>query len=335
MSLYLDATQRQQIHHLRTSWRSHTEWPTWLLIATIYSAWFGTALHARALGLPLATCMLAVLSCWYMSLQHELLHGHPTRFPILNAALGFAPLAVWFPYAVYRESHLRHHIDANLTDPHLDPESYFVSTHQWNQAGPVIRCLLAWRNTLIGRVLIGPCFSIAAALRRAAGEIAGGNVRVAAHWTAHLLALVTLAFWLDRHCGISPVLFIVGIGYPALALGAVRSFQEHREAADVAQRTVINEAALPWRLLFLNNNLHVVHHDLPGLPWFILPAVYRQRRDAYIARNGGFVAEGYSEWLSRYAFTPVAHPLRTGADPVLVEDALPSSWSSDTTQAAS
>lgn len=46
---------------------------------------------------------------------HELVHGHPTRDRRLNRLLGYAPLAVWFPYTLYMESHLRHHNDDHLT----------------------------------------------------------------------------------------------------------------------------------------------------------------------------------------------------------------------------
>jgi fatty acid desaturase len=311
MSLYLDDAQRQQVQRMRTSWRNRSEWPTWLLIATIYGSWFGTALNARSIGLPLATTLLAILSCWHMSLQHELLHGHPTRFPLVNALFGFAPLAFWFPYSVYRESHLRHHDDENLTDPDLDPESYFVSARRWSDAGTCLRYLYRLRNTVIGRMLLGPAFSICGSWRFAAVQLARGNHRagVAANWTAHVLALGVLAAWLNHRCGIPPAVFAFGIGYPALSLGAIRSFHEHRAAREVRERTVINEAAWPWRLLFLNNNYHLVHHDLPHVPWFALRTVYETSRQQYIERSGGFLVQGYGAWLRLYAFAPVARPV--------------------------
>ena len=242
-------------------------------------------------------------------MQHELLHGHPTRWPLFNAALGIAPLAVWFPYAVYRESHLRHHDDTHLTDPDHDPESYYVSAAQWRDAGPAMRALLGFRNTFVGRMMIGPAFAIGGALAGGVREIAGGNLRAAGAWALHLVMLGALAAWLEVRCGIDPFVFAMGIGYPALALSSVRSFREHRAAHEISERTVINESAWFWRLLFLNNNYHAVHHDLPCVPWFAIGRVYHERRAAYRARNGGFVAQGYGEWLTRHAMTPVAPPL--------------------------
>src|SRR5690242_2149136 len=87
MAIYLDDAQRTDIARLAASRASRTEWPTWLLILTIYGGWFGVATHARALGLPLCAALLIVFSTWYMSLQHELLHGHPTRSPFINALM--------------------------------------------------------------------------------------------------------------------------------------------------------------------------------------------------------------------------------------------------------
>jgi fatty acid desaturase len=316
MSLYINDAQRHRIHELRASWRWRSEWPTWLLIVGVYGGWFATALNARSIGIPLASSILAVLSCLYLSLQHELLHDHPTRLPWLNALLGVAPLAVWFPFAVYRESHLRHHIDAHLTDPDLDPESYFVSAERWRGAGAAIRFLLVVRNTFLGRVVLGPWFSIAHTIHTALTQIARGNGRIASAWALHLVLLGLLATWLERRCGISPALFILGVGYPALALSAIRSFHEHRAADNIPERTVINEASWGWRLLFLNNNFHAVHHDLPSVPWFALASVYHGHRDAYRQRNGDFIVRGYQEWLVRHGVQPVApalHPLHARA----------------------
>jgi len=319
MPIYLDDTQRKAVARLSASWMCRSAWPTWLLIASIYGGWFGVATHARSLGLPLATALLALLSTWYMSLQHELLHGHPTRSPVINGLLGFAPLAVWFPYGIYRNSHLRHHDDPHLTRPEHDPESYYVKSDVWQRAGAATRALLTLRNTFIGRLLVGPACAIAATVVEAMRKVARGDWRDAPVWLAHFASVIGLAWWLDAACGIPAWLFMLGVGYSALALSSIRSFHEHRAAEAVEHRTVLNEAAWFWRLLFLNNNYHAVHHDLPHVPWFALPRVYRERRADYLARNGGFIVPGYHAWLIRYALKPVAHAVHPfeGVDPAL------------------
>ena len=60
---------------------------------------------------------------------------------------------------------------------------------------------------------------------------------------------------------------------------------------------------------FLNNNYHLVHHDLPHVPWFALRNVYETSRQQYVERSGGFLVKGYSEWFRRYGLTAVAHPV--------------------------
>ena len=309
MPRYLDDAQRQELQRARETWRWRSEWPTWTVIVAIYGGWFGIALNAHRLGLAPALALLAVLSCWYMSLQHELMHGHPTRSRLVNMLIGLAPLAVWFPYEVYRESHLRHHDDAHLTVPGHDPESYYVTPEAWANAGPVLRAALAARNTFVGRMLIGPLFSIAASWREAVQALALRRWRIVASWAVHVVLLVLLAHWLEARCGIPWRAFVFGVGYGSLALAAVRSFHEHRAAEHEHERTVINEAAWPWRLLFLNNNYHAVHHDLPGAPWFALGEIYRRRHDDWRARNGGFVVRGYGEWAIRHAFVQAAEPV--------------------------
>jgi fatty acid desaturase len=309
MSFYLDDAQRQTLAQRRNGFTWRTEWPTWLLIGAIYGGWFFTACHARSLGLSAAIPLLAVFSTWYLSLQHELLHGHPTRSAFVNGLIGFAPLAAWFPYRVYRDLHLQHHDDPHLTHPEIDPESYFVSGDAWRQAGPLTRALLVARNTFFGRLLLGPAFSIAATATQALRKPMRGDWSDVPAWLAHFAALAVLMAWLDRACGIAPWLFIAGVAYPALALSAVRSFHEHRAAASHEQRSVINEAAWFWRLLFLNNNYHLVHHDLPHVPWFALRKVYVASQGQYRERSGGFVVKGYGEWAKRNAFVPVTGPV--------------------------
>ncbi|RLK38647.1 fatty acid desaturase [Cupriavidus plantarum] len=314
MAIYLDDRQREELTRAARHWLWRTEMPTWMLVAAVYGSWFGIAVNAQRLGLPLTCVLLTLATTWYLSLQHELLHGHPTRLPWLNALLGAAPLGVWLPYSLYRRAHLQHH-DAELTHPHADPESYFLFPAEWRQAGPLRRWLYATRNTLLGRVLLQPAFSIYAIAAEAVGKVRAGDWRDVPVWLAHLSALAALLAWLQQSCGIPAWLLLCGVAYPAMSLAAIRSFQEHRPSDSHPGRSIINDAGIGWRLLFLNNNYHLVHHDLPSVPWFALGWVYRRRASDYLARNDGFFVRGYREWLRRYAWravAPVAHPMFQG-----------------------
>ena len=65
-------------------------------------------------------------------------------------------------------------------------------------------------------------------------------------------------------------------------------------------------------LLFLNNNLHALHHAEPALPWYRLPARFKLRRGALLSANGGYRFSGYGEIMLRYLLWPkehVRHPL--------------------------
>jgi fatty acid desaturase len=91
----------------------------------------------------------------------------------------------------------------------------------------------------------------------------------------------------------------------------LRSLYEHRPGALPAHRTVINEAALPWRLLYLNNNYHVVHHAYPQLPWYQIPALYAAERAAWQEGNGGFVLPGYWHLIRNFAWRTIDSPVLT------------------------
>jgi fatty acid desaturase len=71
--------------------------------------------------------------------------------------------------------------------------------------------------------------------------------------------------------------------------------------------------------LFLNNNLHVVHHMHPGVPWYALPKLYRARRTEYLSKNQGYCFRTYGDVARQYLFRakdPVPHPLyRDGQRP--------------------
>lgn len=310
-SHYLHAEQKNRIRLWQRQWLWRSELPTWCVLIAVYGGWALVVYHWQSLGKAVGTPLLILIACWYMSLQHELIHGHPTRWPHVNQLLGLLPLAVWYPYGVYRDSHLAHHNDDSLTHPLEDPESYYFAESRWQHSSALWRGVIAFRNTFFGRILLGPALGIGALLKNELTEIIRGDSKKIAMWLIHL-SLLALVLWIAQLAGISAWWYVLAVSYPALGLAMVRSFYEHRAVDEPSARSIINEAAWPWRLLFLNLNYHIVHHDLPGLPWYGLRKAYLADRTEYQQRNHGFVVQGYSQWWRNYAWRSVEvtqHPL--------------------------
>ena len=291
------------------------EWRTWLLIPTIYGAWLLTVAGHHALGDVAGSVLLILANCWFTSLQHELIHGHPCRNRKVTRLLGIAPIAVWYPYELYRDSHLSHHRDELLTEPGIDPESNYIDEASWQRLSPILRPLWIAQRTVFGRLLLGPAMVIVPTWWDIVRRPLRGDFSQTRSWAVHLALLGAMLVSLDRYAGIGPVRYLLTICYPALGLAMFRSFYEHRPAPEAAHRVVINEAALFWRILFLNNNYHAVHHERPDLPWYQLRRFYLQHREDVLVRNGGFVIPGYLPLMKNFALTTVDSPVhRVQAD---------------------
>lgn len=299
---------------LRRARTSSIEWPTAALIAACYTVWLAAGLLQAAapwLAMPLLVLAIALHS----SLQHEAIHRHPTRSAAWNEALVFLPLGLLIPYRRYRETHLAHHVDSRITDPYDDPESFYWSATDYRRMPRALRLLLAWNATLAGRIMIGP--AIAATRFLLSEARLGLGLRGAAArawrraWALHALGLAAVLPTVHFVFAM-PLIAYLGAVYLAMALLGVRGFCEHRWAEAADARTVIVERSwLGW--LFLHNNLHLVHHKQPHLPWYALPAAYRDRRAEWQALNQGYVFSGYRAVLAAFALRakePVIHPAR-------------------------
>ena len=279
------------------------EAPTWCLVIAIYGGWLALTFWWRVLPAWVVVPAGAWLCAWHSSLQHELMHGHPTRSATINAALAFPPLSLWLPYPIYREQHIRHHRDAHLTDPLEDPESSYLTAEAWAEAGAVGRFMHTACNTLPGRLLLGPARAIA---RFWLGQwrlpLAEARVGV---WLGHAVAVAVILIWITFVCGINPLTYLAWFVYPGTALNMVRSLAEHRAAVRPEDRTAVVERAGAFGLLFLNNNLHVLHHAAPSIPWYQLPGRWRQERDTLLGDRCGPVYRGYLEVAARTAWRPV------------------------------
>jgi fatty acid desaturase len=204
------------------------------------------------------------------------------------------------PYIRYRALHLRHHRDHLLTDPAEDPESYYLTDAAWQRRGPIGRAATRLFNTFAGRFLFRPLVAVPRFLFHEAVALTTGSGEHWRVWGIHALGVVAVLLWVEVVCGISFWRYVWFFIYPGLALSAVRSFAEHRAAPDPAHRTAIVERAPILGLLFLYNNLHVVHHRDPGMPWYEIPRHYRQNREFLLRLNNGLVYRGYGDVIGRY-----------------------------------
>jgi fatty acid desaturase len=288
------------------------EWPTLLLWAAIIAAFMMLTWWHEAIPLWLWLPLAAWTAAWWGSAQHEMLHGHPTRIRWLNTALATPPLWLWLPFESYRQSHLRHHRDDRLTDPLDDPESRYWTSTGWRELSPVGRRLVEAQSTLLGRLIIGPTWSIWSFWSTEARALADGDTGRIRIWAWHVVWVALLLGWVLGVCGVPLWQYLLGFVYLGTSLALVRSFAEHKANDAVEKRTAVVESSPILGLLFLHNNLHVVHHAWPTVPWYRIPAMYRRHREAVLAANGGLVYRGYADVFRRFFLKPhdtVTHPL--------------------------
>ncbi|MBV9510478.1 MAG: fatty acid desaturase [Caulobacteraceae bacterium] len=285
---------------------------TLVVAALVYGGWIGLTLLDTRLSLLVSVPLGAWLIAWQGSLQHETIHGHPTPWPWANRLLGFAPLNLWLPYERYRRLHLAHHAATHLTLPGDDPESRYLAADR----GVLGHLGGRATSTLAGRLLLGPAIEVGGFLASESRAVLAGEARARRDWAVHLAAVAVIWAWLRLVCGLELGRYLATFVYPGAALSLLRSFAEHRADPDPARRIAVVEKAPILGLLFLNNNLHAVHHAFPGASWRRLPALYADHRAVLLKANGGLVYHGYAEVARRYLFRPhdvLVHPAQSDA----------------------
>ncbi|MEQ8654164.1 MAG: fatty acid desaturase [Kiloniellales bacterium] len=295
------------------------EWPTVALIVGVYLAFALLTWFHAALPLWLFLPCAIYIGGFYGHLQHEVIHGHPTANQRLNALLIFPSLWLWIPYRTSRHTHLTHHRDLYLTCPEKDPESFYVTPEAWAKMPIVERGFRLAMNSFAGRLLLSPPLSIYRVWADWLRRLAKGDRSDLSVWLWHFVAIAIPLAWACWICGLPVWVYLLGFAYGGAAVSAMRSFLEHQAAAEVGERICVVESNLFFSLLFLYNNLHIVHHKHPGLAWYRIPARWQAKRDAYLALNGSYYFRGYGEVARRYLFTPKEHPVHPGmprlADP--------------------
>ncbi|MEX0343981.1 MAG: fatty acid desaturase [Rhizobiaceae bacterium] len=286
------------------------EWPTVGLIALCYGVWFAAGFWIWPVSPVSALAIMSITVALQSSLMHEVLHGHPTRNAVINEALISLPIGLVWPYRRFKSLHLRHHHDERLTDPFDDPESFYQALWQYRRLPKILRLILRVNNVLLARVVLGPILGVAGLVWTDLRSIFAGNSKVGFAWVLHgvliipVIGIVVMLFeiplWLY-------LLVPVWVGHGIIS---IRTYAEHQWSETPDGRTIIVERSI-LGFLFLNNNLHFVHHDLPGVPWYQLPSVYWNKREEWQRRNGGYVYPNYLALLAKFglrAKEPVVHP---------------------------
>ena len=293
------------------------EWPTLALILGCYAAWALATTVVAALWLPAAVCLAAVCIALHGSLCHEVLHGHPTRDARVNEGLVFPAIGLLIPYRRFRDTHLAHHRDSRLTDPYDDPETNFFAPEVWSRLPAPVRVVLGVNNTLAGRMVLGPVVAQTLFLRDEFRRLrTGDRARVLQAWGLHIPAVSVVLLWLLLVSAMPVWAYLVAV-YGGLSILKIRTYLEHRAHPLSRARTVIVEDRGVLAFLFLNNNLHAVHHRHPTVAWYRLPGIYSAAAAEYLQGNGGYRYPSYGAIFRAHflqAKDPVPHPLVAAPD---------------------
>jgi fatty acid desaturase len=283
--------------------------PTWIVALVIYAAWGALIWYNAVLPWWFLMPVGAYLLAWHFSLQHEAIHSFRGVPAWLRFALVFPPIGLWFPFPLYRKSHTTHHRDIHLTVPGVDTESYYVLQADWQRMGSFMRAVLTFNQTLVGRLLIGPALRLWILISKESKRVAHGDYGHLPHWAVHAIAVALLFWFISGVCHFPWWQYCLLIAYPGMSLSLLRAFYEHRAAEDSQQRTAAVESNVLFGLLYLYNNLHVVHHLKPTMPWYDIPRYYRENRESLLELNGQYVYRGYAVFVWRFLLTPVFSPV--------------------------
>ncbi|MEM9732405.1 MAG: fatty acid desaturase [Pseudomonadota bacterium] len=289
------------------------EWPTLLLLMVVYGLFVLATAFAHLLTPWLAVPLLAITIALHSSLQHEVLHGHPFRSRFWSELTVFPAIGLFIPYLRFKETHLQHHYDPNLTDPYDDPESNYLDAIVFEGMPALAQRLLRFNTTLLGRITVGPLISMVFFYREEIMRLARGERDSVLAWCHHSAGLALVIAW-GMSFSTLPLWAYGLAAYLGLSLLKIRTFLEHQAHERAAARSVIVEDQGFFALLFLNNNYHAVHHAYPRLPWYQLPAMYRAKQETFLRRNGGYRYANYRQIIRQYFWVAkdgVSHPYWT------------------------
>jgi len=260
-------------------WRPHVggiAWPTvglaGLVAALVAVAWSG--------ALPLwAGFLVATLAAYLaFTVMHEAchgnIHGKRRRWAKLGEALGWLlSVTLFAPYPAFRVLHLRHH--AHTNHPDKDPD-FFV-------AGPLPLAVARGLLTIpsyYAEFLFGATAKTKAAQRERRSVVVGLALylALAVALCAQGLWREVIALWLGPAVVAATLL---ALAFDWLPHHPHNSRERYRDTRAIDVRLL--------DLLLLGQNLHLVHHLFPRVPFYRYRAVFDAGRARFEERGAPIV----------------------------------------------
>jgi fatty acid desaturase len=295
------------------SWFWRYEGPTWLLAIGLYGAWFALVWFHAYLPWWILLPAGAYLAGLHFSLQHEAIHGWRSAPNWLRTLMVWPPIGLWLPFGIYRRSHTRHHRNADLTYPGRDTESLYHGKQAWQAHNPIWRGLLMANQTLVGRLTIGPILRLKKLVQADLGKFLKGDFSDAGIWLLHTAGVAVILYFVVEVAGMPLWEYLAYFFLAGMSLSWLRPFLEHRWAETPYGRVAAIESNWFFGLLFLWNNLHIVHHRFPTMAWYDIPGYFRANREALLDLNGGYYYRGYWQLARQFLFKPVFSPVHPDA----------------------
>ena len=275
-------------------------WPTLAMALGLPGAYLAIAALGLSRMLPLGACtpVLALLSYAHYTLVHESIHGNLVpglpKLRWVNSAVGWiGALGLGYNWPVLMRTHALHHAHTNTDD---DPDIVVKGTF----AALVMKWVKLY---VVGATL--PLylakFLAPAEYRRVAGALRGTEVGQAS--AVAVLALVLLAVSLGLGRGLDwLLLFFIPTRIAALILNIFFQWLPHHPF-DRSQRYLNTRISL-WpagTFLTLQQNLHLMHHLWPSVPFYNYGRLYVRLRPTLVAKGSpiqGFMVGRHARDLS-------------------------------------
>lgn len=217
---------------------------------------------------PVVAVVVGSVACFAgFTAVHDASHRAVSHHVVVNEGVGhLAALLLLGPFLPYRFLHLEHHRHTNVRGD--DPD-------RWS-AGPWWSLPLRWLSQDVGYLWF---FSkhIGARPRAEVVDLVVVGVALVAVGAASVVVgafdAVVFGWWLPARVA----LFLLAFSFDWLPHAPHIAVDRHRA-------TVVRSGRL-WTLLLLGQNFHLVHHLDPAAPFFALPRLWRERRDALVARG--------------------------------------------------